>query len=480
MDRLKLRWWACLPVAAALWLVFVVALLPGVAEYDTVQQYRQLLTGHYDDWHPPIMARLWSLFAWGWPGQASMFVLQAALYWLGLGLIGATLARVGRPLAGWLALLVGLWPPYLAAETLVLKDMQMASALLAACGVVAWWRLRGLRLPGWALAASLVLIGYATLVRANAAFATVPLVVALYRNWRWRHWGRRVLLIGAGTLAVLAVSPTINNGLLGARPRHIQQALPIFDLAGIEDRVGPGAVPVLPAGDWNRIAAAHCYTPILWDSFDETGRCGFVATRFADPATLGALYSAWTHALAAHPAAYAAHRLAHWNATMRWWVPWHFPLTVPQAGSEANDLGLDSPNASVAIPLDALGGWLADSPLGAPIVALALAIALLAVARPAEGPAAAMAVALALSAAAMEASFLPVSIASDWRYHFWSMLAVTLAALLVATRPPPRRATAIALAGVLLVAATAQVARIVLPAIGDNYSDAIGAGSEQD
>jgi len=45
---------------------FILSLLlfwPGVALFDSVYQYRQALSGTYDDWHPPIMARLWSLFA---------------------------------------------------------------------------------------------------------------------------------------------------------------------------------------------------------------------------------------------------------------------------------------------------------------------------------------------------------------------------------------------------------------------------------
>lgn len=34
---------------------------PGVVTYDGVQQYAEAISGRYDDWHPPIMARLWAL-----------------------------------------------------------------------------------------------------------------------------------------------------------------------------------------------------------------------------------------------------------------------------------------------------------------------------------------------------------------------------------------------------------------------------------
>ena len=87
---------AAFPIAACLLCAAMLAIWwPGVAMYDSVDQYGQALRGAYDDWHPPIMARLWSLLHFAWDGQAPMFVLQAAFYWLGLGLIAAAQAREG-------------------------------------------------------------------------------------------------------------------------------------------------------------------------------------------------------------------------------------------------------------------------------------------------------------------------------------------------------------------------------------------------
>ena len=67
--------------------------------YDTVAQYRQVLSGVYDDWHPPAMARVWALLTAFGPGATPMLVLQLATYWLGVGLIGGALARIGAPAA---------------------------------------------------------------------------------------------------------------------------------------------------------------------------------------------------------------------------------------------------------------------------------------------------------------------------------------------------------------------------------------------
>lgn len=440
--------------------------------YDSVAQYQQVVSGSYYDWHPPAMARLWSLFhAIGLRGQAPMFALQAVLYWAGLGLIAAALARGGNRIAAGLVLALGLWPPFLGWEAAVLKDGQMASAMLAATGIVLWRRLGGQALRPVDITAAVLLLGYATLVRANAIFAVAPLAAGLFVPWQWRRWPARFALIAAGTLAVLAVAPRINHGLLGADASGVEATQPIFDMAGIAHRAGPDAVPLLSRATWRKVEAARCHSSVFWDIFSSGQRCGFIQDELSGRPTRE-IFAGWTGAIRIHPGAYAGHRLAHWNLTMRWFVPWHFPLAAPEAGSEPNTLGLRSP-APVVAPYDDFAGWLIDSPVGAPILALAAALAVLALARPATSPAHALAVPLALSATAMELSFLVVSISSDWRYHLWSMLAAWLATILLLTRPLPRRAARIALALVLLVGATALGGRILLPSIGDNYEDLI-------
>src|SRR5439155_21507438 len=52
-------------VAAAFW--------PGVSMYDTVTQYDEVLSNEFDDWHPPVMVRLWQLMHPFASGTAPMF-----------------------------------------------------------------------------------------------------------------------------------------------------------------------------------------------------------------------------------------------------------------------------------------------------------------------------------------------------------------------------------------------------------------------
>ncbi|ATY31981.1 hypothetical protein CVN68_08340 [Sphingomonas psychrotolerans] len=441
---------------------------PGVAHYDSVAQYQQVVSGAYYDWHPPAMARLWTVFyRLGWTGQAPMFALQTLFYWIGLGLVAAALARSGARKAALGVFALGLWPPLLGWQALVVKDGQMAAALLCATGLVAWKRLQG-RPLGWSGTAALVLLlGYAALVRSNAIFAVAPLAVGLFAPWRWRDWRRRFVLIGATTLAVLALSPMINHGLFGAEPSDVEATQPLFDIAGIAHRAGPEAVPLLPTTTWRRIEAKRCHSSVLWDIFSIGKRCDFIQRGLAGRPRRE-IFSAWARAIGEHPGSYLSHRFAHWNATTRWFVPWHFPQAVPQAQSLPNRLALGSPGRQLVV-YNRFAGWLANSPAGAPILALGVALAVLALARPAQSAAHGLAVPLALSATAMELSFLFVSIASDWRYHLWSMLAAWLSAILLVTEPLPKRRAWIALAGLALIALSALAARLMLPQIGDDY-----------
>ncbi len=437
---------------------------PGVAMFDTVNQYAQLRSGSYDDWHPPAMARLWALFhAAGWHGQAPMFMLQTLFCWAGLGLFAAALARQGGRIAAGAVLLLGIWPPIAGWQVAVLKDAQMAGALLAATGLAAWWRLRDRPLPRGATLLIGLLLLYATLVRINAVFATVPLAFGLLGAGTWRRPVRRGVMMLAAMIAVLAVLPLVNHGLLRAGASEVGRALPTYDLAGIAHHAGAEAVPVLPAPVWQAAEAERCIRPMLWDPLGD--RCDFVAEGLAITAPGRKLTEAWLVTIARHPVAYAEHRLAHWNATMRWLVPWRYPLAEPQSDSEPNTLGIASPSPRIA-PFQRLAGTLAESPLGAPILWLVAALAVLALAWRRDDQRSRLAVTLALSAVLTELAFLVISVAADYRYHLWAMLATGLAVALMAGTSLPRRGSRCHLSEKLTPMRPDKIRRYGKPRIG--------------
>ena len=456
-------------VAAALALVASLAVFwPGISLYDTVAQYGQVLSGEYDDWHPPAMARLWAVLHGIVGGRAApMLVGQMASYWLGFALIASALGAIGRRRAGWAVLVVAAWPPFLGWQAAVLKDAQMTGAMLAAVGLVGWWRLRGRHVPAAAWAAVAVLLCYAVLVRANAVFAVVPLAVMLVPGWKPLA---RVGAGLAGIAVVLAVSGPINHDLLGANRSGVERTEAIYDLAGIAVRM-PDA-PGLPI-DRTAIATLikrHCVKGFFWDPLGEPERCNGVVEpwRRVPP---GALYATLARIIVAHPLAYAVHRVTHLNSTDRWLVPAGWPSAAPPVVSQPNDLGLGDLDRATAW-FEQGAGRLVDLPFAWPVAWIVVAVTawLIAVRRPA-GPGRDLSLALSTSALALESSFAVISIASDLRYHLWSMIAAALAALLVidGDRSRDRRVLLVGASALALVVVAGFMARIALPAPPASY-----------
>ena len=473
MVRLQPRW-VVGGAAASLLAATLGTFWPGVAMYDTVRQYDQVLSGHYDDWHPPAMARLWSLLAPLGPGAAPMLAVQLAGYWLGLGTLAMALIGVRRPGAGWAVLGVGLLPCFLGWQGVVLKDAQLVAALLALVGLIAWWRLRGVPLPMVARIAMAVLATYAVLVRANAVFAVVPLLAVLSPWPTGRVW--RAAVAAAALVAVLALAPAINHHVLGADASGVERTQALYDLAGIAVRAPGDAAAPLTEAEAAAITRRGCVSPFFWDPLGDEAHCAREMARLrALPA--GTLYAKLATAMLRHPLAYAEARSSHLNSTERWLVPAAWPNAVPPAVSEPNATGLGQPGAA-ARRWQGIAAGVVATPLGWPIAWVVVAMAALATAlgRP-RGAAGGLAIALLASALVLEASFAVLSIASDLRYHLWPMIATALAVVLLAERRPPARVLIAGATALLVIVAGGTVARFMLPAPPATYAGMLDASA---
>lgn len=459
-------------IAAGMALLFLASIAlfwPGYVQYDSLGQYRQALSGSYEDWHPPVMAHLWAAF--GPHGQAPMMLVQLAGYWIGFGALIVALAATGRRRAALALLAIALWPPLLGWQPVVLKDTQMLGAMLAATGLVGWWRLRAQPLPKAAWAAVAILLGYAVLVRANAVFAVVPFAAMLARRQTGVPRARNAILGVAGSLLAILIaiglSSPINHDLLGASRSGVERTQPTYDLAGIAVRSGATDAGLSPRSS-AALRRKACVRAYFWDPLGEERRCqGDVAGLAAlSPATL---YARWALAAVHHPLAYAAHRLAHLDSTDRWLVPHRWPGAEPPASNEPNTLGLEEPGEA-AQRWQRLAAALTDLPPGWPVVWIVVALAGLVPALRRDDGAGRLAAALFVSALALEGSFAMLSIASDLRYHLWSMVATAIGCVLLG-RMRWRPAMVVLLALVLLAGVAA---RLVLPVPPQSYAGMLG------
>ncbi len=443
--------------------------------YDTVAQYGQVLGAPVDDWHPPIMVRLWQLLHGTAPGTTPMFVLQLALYALGFALVVAALARIERWRSAIAAAALPLSPLLLGWQMVVLKDAQMVAALICAVGIWAHHLLANRRisvLPAIAVAA---LLAYATLVRVNGFIATVPFAILLL-PMRNRPALSAGIAVAAGA-AILGLTPIINHRLLGAEPSDVAKAQPLFDLAAIAAATPASSSPFTPA-ERLEIARRHCVKSFFWDPLGDPTSCAPVTQRLSsEPA--GLLNTELAREAALHPIAYAQHRFMHWNSTERWLVAPGLPDAAPPVEAEPNSLGLGTPSSPIAAAWQDIAAAEAATPLGWPIVWTVVALFILLPARRRrDEPAGRLALALLASAIALELSFLAISIASDLRYHLWPMIASPLALILLSDDLRLKRREWIACGIVLsIIIAGGIIERGSLPRAPDSYEGMIHAAA---
>ncbi|MBT2187125.1 hypothetical protein KK488_09235 [Sphingobium sp. H33] len=451
-------------LAALLLALSLLCFWPGAVTYDGVEQYRQALTGRYDDWHPPIMARLWAILSLLGPGAGPMLCLQMIAYWLGLGALARALG--GRRAFSVLA--VGAFPPFLGWEAVVIKDAQMAGALMLAVGLIGHYRLREKPVSRWALIIASLCIAYATLVRANAAFSTIPLAVILFAPPTLSKT-LRTMLIPLGIATALLASQVASHALFGARDSGVQRSEAIYDLAAIAVRSGdPDIVGLLPQ-DLATLVRVQCVKPLFWDRLFGRPDCARAVAAFRRESP-HSLYLTLAGAALTHPGAYLAHRLAHLNATERWLVGRDWPLAAPPAHSEPNELGLADPVSPIARWCQGFAAWLVETPLTWPVIWCLVGLrGLFLTSSRAASPRRSLATALLVSALVQEASFAVLSISSDLRYHLWPMLAIALAGLILWKGQKPNRREWFFLVALGLVIAAGLVARTILPPSPEDY-----------
>ena len=404
---------------------------PGLADYDTINVYEQILNGIFSNWHPPILGAIWRVFLLTpLEGTSGPYLLQVCMFWAGVG--GMIFGLRGRDETGpaFAVLAACLIPVVFGFETVVIKDAQLTSAVLCATGIWSYFTLRGKPVPIAPTVVIALLLTYAMLVRFNAIFAVFPLGLMMAAG---RQGGTartvRMSFAGMAMLVLVLSGPFINESLLGATDEHPERQISLYDLAGITHYGHLETMPGVSVTDWRRAERRNCYQPFYWDPYGSEDGCPWI---FEAAFNRGALWTDWISTIAAHPFPYARHRLAHFNTTLRWLVPSGQPRASTNAQSELNPYGLGV-TQNFATKFSHRVQKVAEyTPLSWPIFWFALGWSLLIfVFRKRSLEYRSITFALLLSALCVESSFLVISISSDLRYHHWAITAISVAAALV-------------------------------------------------
>ena len=432
---------------------------PGMMTWDAIRQYGEALGGEIDDWHPPVMQWMWRRLIEVHPGPAPMLLLQLALYWGGLAILAGVFWNKGKRRLGWALLSCGLLPLGLALTGMILKDCLMAGALLVVTGLLA---LRDDRRSTWSGLLAGGLLCFAATLRFNAFTACLPLLIALLPRAYWCTWPRMLVTAAVAIAALIAVMP-LTNRLLGAEPSGVELSLVLFDLGGITEHSGVSVFPeelevVSP------VTVNHqCYQAAKWDTYSDwvAPECplGFTAWNDNIDAAEVKPRAVWTHAIMAHPIAYAQHRLDHFAINVRL-LPVIDAVERPVPDHDApNPWGFQTSANRLRRAVDALAMATAHTPLGWPIVWIAIAFGALIASW--GLPHASLVVPVALSSIFYGCGYIVFSVASELRYHLWTEIAA-LIAIVIVTAECPRRRFGLAFLPASVATAAGLVVRIIV------------------
>ena len=391
---------------------------PGVMTFDSKYLHEYAMKGTMGDWQSPVMVWLWGLIDPIAPGAGSMFLLIAATYWLGFGLLSLTLASRGTRVALLLPLLA-MTPPSLALAGVIWRDVLFAVCWLLAASIAfaVAERQSWIRFAGQALGLALVVFG--VLLRPNALLAAP--ILAAYAIWLSRTSAQRaaILYIPAALVFFGAVQ-LVYYGVLDAKREHPLQTVMIFDLGGISHFARANQFPVEWSEAENAMLLDTCYQPTMWDIYWRLEPCDFVMRKIEREKGLfgtSAISRAWLAAILNHPVAYLQHRSAFlWNF-LAGDNPVMWTADIENQGKDvfpdraAFNTYRTAHDALKPTPFLRAGFW------------LLACIALCGIGWNSPSREATFVFAACGSAAVYVLTFYGVGVASDFRYGYWAVLA---------------------------------------------------------
>ena len=427
---------------------------PGNAGWDSNYQYFQASSGYYNDWHPPIMAWLWSYLDFVVPGKGAMLLFHMSLYWIGFGLIALAFDRWRKHWAAWAVILLAASPAFWALNVQLVKDVGLTVSALAAFAIVFWFRSRQRPIPKSLLLISLLLLTYATLVRANGIIATAPLFLfAVYPSILFKPL-RFLIVCVPIVLLSLPLTSMFNHQVIGAIPTHPIRSLQLFDVVGTAyysrdvTAIGPDQTLSLKNID-------ECYSPVLWDTLSATATCEYFWDSLAT--TPNAKYSRdretgwyldppneqlshlWISSILQHPLAYLKHRIIHFNYELGFLAPRH--LSDKWVLNQIVYNGPEKPEKIDTMPKKIFDAMKFNPIFSAPFCLVISFMALMFTKNLIRVQSndinlttngiLAGALAICYSGLLYCLGFLLIGVANEDRYQFWMILSVLLSALLL-------------------------------------------------
>lgn len=416
------------------WLAFMVYAYPGYMSYDSVFQLGESRSGHFSDGHPPAMAELWRLVELVITGPLGMLLIQSTCFLAGVFLLFRR--RMQPRTAALCAIGVLLFPPVGSVMAVIWKDSQMTAYLvLGTALMIEESRRRKL--------AGLALLALGTAMRHNALVMTFPIVILAF-SWTPSHgFWKRYALAFAAWIAVTATAQ-VGSRLLTDEQRHIwASGMALCDITSTLRYVEP----TIPDDQLRQMLAGtpvavthdlHAYTRAqpLGEWVDALWNTAYSFFRLPkNDAERDAVGRAWRTIVLAHVPEYLRYRWEVFRRVLQ--LP---PVTLASPVYNWFTDIQDPYGSAAKIGHDAAGGKLQDllregiHVVGATwVFYIMLYVVLLGLLIPFSLHDREV-LALLVSAIFGEAIMFIIAPTTDWRYSFWTVLAVVLSIVMVVAR----------------------------------------------
>lgn len=275
-----------------------IACYPGFMSIDSFEQYQQVLSGHYDDWHPPIMAGWWWVLNHLWRGPAPMMVFQLLCLWIAVYLLIELLPNKVWKLS---VALLALSPFVQNIAGYVIKDAEMALPWLLAFSILLHYELKGKKLSGKMVFFLFILLTYGSWVRTNAFPGVVPLIVWLvwivYRD----NGTLQKTVFSAILLAFVAAGHWIQDTVFDTDATYPEYKLYMQDITGIYVKTGESYYPknILACKGFDTAILRQHYHPATIDDIIDYDRQ--IVIPEGNDSTAPAAGKAWKQAVKDHP-----------------------------------------------------------------------------------------------------------------------------------------------------------------------------------
>ncbi len=398
------------------------ACYPGFMSVDSLEQYSQALQLNFADGHPPVMAWLWSKLNFVWDGPQNLLFLHLATLWLGL-YVWRRNAGDSRT-AKWF-LMLGCFPWVANFAGVLWKDMGMAFSLLLALGLLS--RKDSTRLQ---IGAVIALLLYAFMVRSNAPAALVPVVWYAMGRWLPLVSSRiRIVITALSLVSMFAFLNIFNYSLLDAEKNHMASYVMVDDLVYLSLVAEQSLLPRVDEKTVLECAQATIGNTKL------VGRlfCLLAKPSYQNvaPIPYEEIKDAWITAVSGHPSEYIKFRLSAFLYLLR--SPSEQPYIYQFSSISPNEMGLVQ-NDNFATHI--LNGYVTSIASLAPFLFkpywwLAIALLMLCATWVMRGDKEALKLIriLLVSALLYMFSYIPFAPMADFRYVYWSTLAISLAAI---------------------------------------------------